>query len=45
MLTNARTVFSITFFVVFVGLLVQLGLVFSPFLPTILWAVILARLF
>jgi predicted PurR-regulated permease PerM len=40
-----QQVSSVTFIVIFIVLLVQLGLVFSPFLTTIMWAIILARLF
>jgi len=39
-----RQTFSVVFLIIFVVLLVELGLVVSPFLPTILWAVILAQL-
>jgi predicted PurR-regulated permease PerM len=36
--------FSLAFFIVFILLVVELGIVISPFLPTILWAIILAHL-
>jgi predicted PurR-regulated permease PerM len=36
--------FSLAFFIVFILLVVELGIVVSPFLPTILWAIILANL-
>jgi predicted PurR-regulated permease PerM len=42
-MTQEQT-FSLTFILIFVSLLVLLGLVFAPFLPTIFWATILARL-
>ena len=41
---NTRVVFSICFLVLFALLLVQLGILFRPFLYPILWAMILARL-
>jgi len=40
-MTQKQT-FSLTFILIFVSLLVLLGLVFAPFLPTIVWATILA---
>lgn len=36
--------FSLAFLIVFILLVVELGIVVSPFLPTILWAIILAQL-
>jgi predicted PurR-regulated permease PerM len=39
-----RDAFSIAFLLIFIVLLVVLGAIVRPFLPTIVWAVILAQL-
>ncbi|MBA2252508.1 MAG: AI-2E family transporter [Nitrospirales bacterium] len=36
--------YSVAFLIIFILLLAELGIVVSPFLPTILWAIILAQL-
>jgi predicted PurR-regulated permease PerM len=39
-----REAFSLAFLIIFIVLLVELGAIIHPFLPTIIWAVILSQL-
>jgi predicted PurR-regulated permease PerM len=39
-----REAFSVAFLIIFIVLLVELGAIIRPFLPTIVWAVILSQL-